>query len=61
MQKRLTKSRTDKKICGVCGGLAQYLEMDPTVVRLITVFCIVFAGLSLWAYIIAAIVMPFGD
>lgn len=61
MQKRLTKSRTDRKICGVCGGLGQYLEVDPTVVRLIAVACVLLAGTGLLAYIIAALLMPFDD
>ena len=57
-EKKLYKSAHDKKICGVCGGVAEYLGMDATVVRLITVALVVFAGLSLWAYIIAALIMP---
>ena len=58
--KKLYKSNVDKKICGVCGGLAEYLGMDTTVVRLITVLLVLFFGLSLWVYIIAALVMPNG-
>ncbi|MBQ9767578.1 MAG: PspC domain-containing protein [Lachnospiraceae bacterium] len=56
--KRLTKSRTDRKLCGVCGGLAEYLNLDSTVIRLIMVLLVVFAGTGLLAYIIAALVMP---
>ena len=56
--KRLTKSRTDRKLCGVCGGLAEYLNLDSTVIRLILVLLVVFAGTGLLAYIIAALVMP---
>ena len=56
--KRLRKSR-DKKLCGVCGGIAAYFNIDPTFVRLIwaigTVFT-VFAGVLV--YIIFALVMP---
>ena len=59
MEKKLYKSRTDKKLCGVCGGLAEYLGIDSTVVRLILVLAILFAGVGLLAYIIAALVMPF--
>lgn len=59
MQKKLYKSKTDKKLCGVCGGLAEYLGIDSTVVRLILVLAILFAGVGLLAYIIAALVMPF--
>lgn len=57
-EKRLYKSRTDRKICGVCGGFAEYLNMDPTVVRIIVLILMLCAGLSLWVYIIAAIIMP---
>ena len=60
MQKKLRKSKTDKKLCGVCGGIAQYLGMDSTVVRLIAVLLAVFCGSGLLVYIIAALVMPEG-
>ena len=58
MEKKLYRSRTDKKICGVCGGLAKYLGMDATVVRLILVLITLFVGAGLLAYIIAALVIP---
>ena len=58
MEKKLYRSRTDKKIFGVCGGLAKYFEIDSTIVRLALVLLIVFAGAGLLAYIIAALVMP---
>ena len=45
-------------ICGVCGGIAHYFGVDPTVVRMATVLLMAFAGLSLWVYIIAALIMP---
>ncbi|MCI8915181.1 MAG: PspC domain-containing protein [Oscillospiraceae bacterium] len=45
-------------ICGVCGGIAHYFGVDPTVVRVATVLLMAFAGLSLWVYIIAALIMP---
>lgn len=45
-------------ICGVCGGIARYFGVDPTVVRVATVVLVAFGGLSLWAYIIAALIMP---
>lgn len=59
MEKKLYKSRTNKKLCGVCGGLAEYLEMDATVVRLIAAALVIFCGVGLLAYIIAALIMPF--
>ena len=58
MEKKLYRSRTDKKICGVCGGLAKYLNMDVTVVRLLAVLLTLFVGGGLIAYIVAALVMP---
>ena len=45
-------------ICGVCGGIARYFDVDPTVVRVATVVLVAFGGLSLWAYVIAALIMP---
>ena len=55
--KKLYKSENDKKICGVCGGIAEYFGIDSSTVRLITVLLVLFAGMSIWVYIIAAIVM----
>ena len=55
--KRLKKSR-DKTLCGVCGGVAEYLDMDPTIVRIIWLVLVLCAGTGLLAYIIAAILMP---
>ena len=58
MEKKLYRSRTDKKICGVCGGLAKYLNMDVSIMRLIVILLILFAGGGLIAYIICALVIP---
>lgn len=58
MEKKLYRSRTDKQICGVCGGLAKYLNMDVSIVRLVTVLLVLFAGGGLLAYIIAALIIP---
>ena len=58
MKKRLYKSSTDKKVCGVCGGIANYFDVDPTVIRLIWVIFTHAGGSGLIAYIIAAIIMP---
>jgi phage shock protein PspC (stress-responsive transcriptional regulator) len=57
-KKKLFKARADKKLCGVCGGIASYLGADVTVVRLITVALVLFFGLSIWVYIVAALIMP---
>ena len=58
MEKKLYRSRTDKKIAGVCGGLARYLNVDPTVVRLIWAIVAVCGGAGLLAYLICALVIP---
>ncbi|GAJ05888.1 unnamed protein product, partial [marine sediment metagenome] len=58
MEKRLYRSRSDRMIWGVCGGLAKYFDMDPTIVRAIAVLSIFFGSLGIWAYIILAIVVP---
>ena len=58
--KRLYKSQTDKKLCGVCGGLAEYLDIDPTIIRLIWAVLVLVVGTGVLAYIIAALVMPDG-
>jgi len=56
--KRLLKSSTDKKIAGVCGGIAEYFNVDSTLIRLAWVFFIIAGGTGILAYIIAALVMP---
>ncbi len=56
--KKLYKSSTNKMISGVCGGIAEYINLDPTIVRLLwVVFCFM-GGAGILAYIIAAIIMP---
>ena len=57
-QKRLYRSRDSRMICGVCGGLAEYLNVDPTLVRLAIVLIACMAGSGILAYIIAAIIIP---
>ena len=57
--KRLYRTEgPDALICGVCGGIARYFNVDPTVVRVATVLLVAFAGLSLWVYVIAALIIP---
>ena len=58
MEKKLYRSKTNKKIFGVCGGLAEYFEIDATIVRLILALLVVFAGFGVLAYLIAALIMP---
>lgn len=58
-QKRLTKSPVNRMICGVCGGIGDYLNIDPTVIRLAWAFLTIFSfGTCLVIYILAAIIMP---
>ncbi len=56
--KKLYRSRTDRKIGGVCGGLAQYFNIDSTLVRLLFVIGVIFVGGGLLAYLIMLIVVP---
>ena len=56
--KRLHKSESDKKLCGVCGGIAEYFGVDPTLIRLAWVVFSLLGGSGLLAYIIASIVIP---
>lgn len=56
--KKLYKSDVDRKLCGVCGGIAEYLGIDSTIVRLIWVVLVVFLGTGILAYIISALVIP---
>ena len=57
-QKKLTKSQTNRMLCGVCAGLAEYFGIDPTVVRLLWVILTFCGGSGIIAYIIAAIIIP---
>ena len=56
--KKLYRSRSERRIAGVCGGLAAYLKIDPTLVRLLFVLGLIFVGGTLLAYIILMIVIP---
>lgn len=56
--RRLTKSKCDRKIFGVCGGIAEYLNCDSTVIRLILAISILGFGVGGFAYLIAALVLP---
>ena len=58
MAKKLYRSRTDRKIWGVCGGLAQYFDIDPTIVRVIFFVSLLCGTLGFWIYIIMSIVVP---
>ena len=58
MEKRLYKSKTNKTIAGVCGGIGEYFVIDPTIIRLIWVaFCLA-GGSGILAYVIACFIIP---
>lgn len=56
--KRLYKSSSNKMICGVCGGIGEYFNIDPSLVRLAWILFSCLGGSGLLAYIIVAIVLP---
>lgn len=56
--KKLYKSKNDRKISGVCGGIAEYMNVDSTIVRLVAIALVFGWGSGLLAYIVAALVMP---
>ena len=56
-KKRLTRS-DDKMIGGVCAGLAEYLDIDPTIVRIVWVLMVLFAGFGILLYVIVWLIMP---
>jgi len=56
--RRLYRSRTDRSIAGICGGIAEFFGTDSTPIRLMTLLLILFGGLSLWIYILFWIVIP---
>ena len=58
MEKRLYKSRDNVMLDGVCGGIAEYFGIDPTIVRLAWVVFCALGGSGILAYIIAAIIIP---
>ena len=56
--KKLYRSRNNRMIAGVCGGIAEYLEIDPTVVRIIFAILILTGGLGAFGYLICLVLMP---
>lgn len=58
---RLHKSRKDRKIAGVCGGIAEYLNVDPTIVRLVFALLCLGWGSGIAAYIVCALILPEGE
>ncbi|MBN2260352.1 MAG: PspC domain-containing protein [Clostridiales bacterium] len=58
MEKRLYRSRENKVVSGVCGGIAEYFEVDATLIRLLWAVTILFAGTGILAYILCIIIIP---
>ena len=57
MQKKLYRTREGKQLCGVCGGIAKYFDIDPTIVRVIWVL-VALSGAGILAYIACAFIIP---
>lgn len=58
MERKLYRSRTNSMIAGVCGGLGEYLSVDPTILRVVAVLLIFAKGIGLWAYLIGWVIIP---
>jgi len=58
MKKKLYRSVEDRKIGGVCGGMGEYFDIDPTIIRLLWIALVFAVGSGLIAYIIAWIIIP---
>ncbi len=58
MEKKLYKIENGKKLCGVCNGLAEYLKLDVSIVRVLWVFLALCGSLGLWLYIACALILP---
>lgn len=58
VDKKLYRSNEDRILAGICGGIAEYIEMDPTIVRLITVILMFVFGSGLIIYLIAWVIIP---
>jgi phage shock protein C len=56
--KRLYRSRDNRMISGVCAGLAEYLDVDPTIIRLLFVLGLFAGGATFWAYLVMMLVVP---
>jgi phage shock protein C len=58
MNRRLYRCRHDRMLAGVASGMAEYFEVDATIIRVLWIISIFFGGLGLFAYIVLAIIMP---
>ena len=59
MERKLYRSRNDSRIAGICGGLGEYLDIDPTLVRLIFVLLALTGGHGVLLYIILWLIVPY--
>lgn len=57
VKRKLYRSNSDKMLCGVCGGIGEYLDVDPTLIRLIWAV-LACSGTGIFVYILAAIIIP---
>ena len=57
MQKRLYKSKRNRTLLGVCGGIGEYLDVDPTIIRILWVIFTFMGGAGILAYIVCALIM----
>ena len=58
-KKRLYRTEGEyKKLCGVCGGVAEYFDIDPTLVRVIWALAALMGSVGFWGYLICALIMP---
>jgi phage shock protein C len=58
LTKKFYRSRANRKLWGVCGGIAQYFGIDPTLVRILAVASLFVGSLGFWIYIITALIVP---
>ena len=61
MNKKLYRSIANKKLCGVCEGIGEYFDLDPTLIRVLWLCSVFLLGSGLLAYIICALIMPTQD
>ncbi|KXS43256.1 MULTISPECIES: PspC domain-containing protein [unclassified Candidatus Frackibacter] len=61
MRQKLYRSNTDKMVAGICGGIAEYFDVDSTIIRLLWILLFIGAGSGLIAYIICWLVIPKGN
>ena len=57
-RKKLARSRTDRKVAGVCGGFADYMDIDPSLIRVAWIMLVFLGGWGLLGYLVAWIIMP---